>query len=116
MARTPTANTPDPPDPPDPDRDLMRHVVTLGLLIKILLAIGGLLAALGGYEVVQLDKLRDQTSTLQATIGGLEVKMTDAEKRLGDMQTKVDNSGGLMADILKNVLEIRRQTENGQKP
>jgi len=93
--------------PPNPEEALLRHVVTLGTLIKILAAVGGLLVAIGVYEINQLDKLRDQASTLQATVSSLQVKLDAAEAKLTAVQTNTDKSEDKMAEILKAINEIR---------
>ena len=62
----PKIKKPQPVTPPtDPEAELLQHVVTLGTLIKIVGVLSGVLIAIGAYEVGQLDKLRDQATTLR---------------------------------------------------
>ena len=61
----------------------------------------------GVYEVNQLDKLRDQASTLQATVSGLQSKVENTQAKLDGIQKQADKSGDTMAEILKNVQDLK---------
>jgi cell division protein FtsB len=81
---------PAPRPPADPEERLLREVVTIGTLLKILLATGGLLLAIGAYEVAQLDKLRDQTGALQTTVSALGAKVDAVQQMVTKMDGQVD--------------------------
>ncbi len=97
------------PPPADPEAILLRQVVTVGTLLKILLFVGGMLVALGSYEIAQLEKLRDQQSALQVTVSGLQPKVDNAEKRLGEIQAKVEKSSESIGDILKSLAAPKKE-------
>lgn len=105
----------------DPEEALLRQVVTLGMLLKILLAVGGLLVAIGAYEVNQLDKLRDQANGLQSAVGGLQEKVVatqqkvdTAQQKLDTIQSRLDASGNSMAEILKAIADTKSTLERSE--
>jgi peptidoglycan hydrolase CwlO-like protein len=91
----------------DPEKALLRQVITLGMLIKILLGVGGLLITIGVYEVNQLDKLREQAGSLQATVSGLQSKVENTQAKLDSIQKQADKSGDKMDEVLKIVQDLK---------
>lgn len=79
---------------------LLRQFITLGTMLKVLVAVATVLVGIGAYEVTQLDKLRDETKALQTSVMTVQTKVENVDGQLKDLQGRVNKTGDLVTDFL----------------
>lgn len=66
----------------DVEGKLLKSVVTIGMLIKILLFLSGVLVVIGGYEIKRLDELTKSIEEVSTRLAKLEAPPIDQSDKI----------------------------------
>jgi hypothetical protein len=100
------SNPPPPPPPalPPPrirhqDEDLLERKIKIQHVFGLLAFIGTLLSAITGYQIIQIDKLRDRAETVGREVEGIKKDLGHLNEKVGDVKTETTKTRELLEKL-----------------
>ncbi|HEY4121525.1 MAG TPA: hypothetical protein VGM56_26850 [Byssovorax sp.] len=86
-------------EPEDAVEQILKKIVNVRLLVVVLTFFGGLLVIIGGYEIMQLDKVKDNTAAVGSQVAGLSASVAAVKENVDKVRDNVEKARDDIRDL-----------------